>query len=363
MPAEESPVPTLYGLSNSNRKPSDFWGKNQFNSSFPAALACWMRDQHMNPVYVHTSPEGVVASDQKISFDEVFGSTTPNEKLRFDFEARFPSFHGYSFDSLEAIDLVVSEGEEGGRALEVKLTVLPDQTTFTRTEDLWGCELVVRPVSVIYAALTIYHSLSGRKVEALELIRKTALGIGDWTNKAEILSHREQILGTLETFLDTFSDWQTPLVLQPVWKTKGKLPELADQAFDIFVWSNMALCRLFLNQAKAGGDSKKVSRHLRASARLLRCLYDLFSSGQIRRSEITRMELGNQTDKEFSASGAVTSQYMKHPRLTVPKVHKSVLSKIILNGGEKQLSPERRFDATIFFTATELFTKTGENLT
>jgi hypothetical protein len=69
------------------------------------------------------------------------------------------------------------------------------------------------------------------------------------------------------------------------------------------------------------------------------------------------MALGNQTDKEFSASGAVTNQYMKHPRLTVPKVHKSALAQIILNGGELQLSPERRFDATIFFTAAELFRK------
>ena len=337
-----------------------FWGKNQFNSAFPAALACWMRDQYINPVYVHTCDGAIVASDEKISFDDVFNSTAPNEKLRFDFEVKFPSFHGYSFDSLEAIDLVVSEDDVVGRALEIKLTVLPDQTTFIKSEDQWGCELVVRPVSVIYAALTIYHSLIEKKADALALLKKTALGVGDWTNTVEILSHRDKILNVLETFLNTFEDAQVPLVLQPVWKTNGKLPELANQAFDIFVWSNMALCRLFLNQAKANTGPKKVSRHLRACARLLRCLYDLFSTGQMRRSEITRMALGNQTDKEFSASGAVTNQYMKHPRLTVPRVHKSVLSQIILNGGEMQLSPERRFDATIFFTATELFKKSDK---
>lgn len=361
MPADDYAKPSLYGISNSNRKPSDFWGKNQFNSAFPAALACWMRDQDINPVYVHNCEGKIDASDQKISFDDVFNSKAQNKKLRFDFEVKFPGFHGYSFDSLEAIDLVVSEDEVVGRALEVKLTVLPDQTTFAKSEDQWGCELVIRPVSVIYAALTIYHSLIDKKADALALIKKTALGIGDWTNAVEILSHRNQILEALEIFLDTFEDFQVPLVLQPVWKTKGKLPELADQAFDIFVWSNMALCRLFLNQAKANTDSRKVSRHLRACARLLRCLYDLLSAGQMRRSEITRMALGNQTDKEFSASGAVTNQYMKHPRLTVPRVHKSALSQIILNGGEKQLSPERRFDATIFFTANELFKKTTKD--
>ena len=363
MSANQPPIPTLYGITSSNRIPSsgkshNFWGKNQFNSSFPAALACWMRDEGIKPVYVHTSEGEIIASDDKISFDDVFNSNAPNKLLRFDFEAKFPGFCGYSFDSLESIDLVVSDSKGAGRPLEVKLTVLPDQTTFRKKEDLWGCELVVRPVSVIYAALTIYHSLIDRKEEALKLLEKTALGVGDWTNTSEILVHQKQILVTLESFLDAFSDSQVPLILQPIWKTQGKLPELADQAFDVFVWSNMALCRLFLNQAKANPATKKVSRHLRASTRLLRCLYDLFSTGQMRRSEIVRMALGNQTDKEFSASGAVTNPYMKHPRLTVPRVHKSVLSKIILNGGEKNLSPERRFDATIFFTATELFGKT-----
>jgi len=72
------------------------------------------------------------------------------------------------------------------------------------------------------------------------------------------------------------------------------------------------------------------------------------------------MGLGNQTDKEFSASGIVTNQYMRHERIITPKVGKNALSEIILNGGERQLSPERRFDATIFFTATELFKQNKE---
>jgi len=358
MPPENSVEfrPTLFGISNSNRTPADFWGKNRFNSSFPAALACWMRDHEYKPVYVHTSEGNIVASDEAISFDDVFGTNAPNENLRFDFERKFREFENYSHDPLEAIDLVISEGDQIRRALEVKLTVLPDQTTFTKSEELWGCELVVRPVSVIYAALTIYHSLSERKIKALSLLQKAALDIGDWTNVSEIASHREAILSTLEKFLDTFSDHQVPLILQPIWKTNGKRPDLADQAFDIFVWSNMALCRLFLNQAKAEAvNPSKVSRHLRASTRLLRCLHDLFTVGKIRRSEISKMSLGNQNDKEFAASGAVTNQYMQHPRLTSPKVHKSALSQIILNGGERLLSPERRFDATIFFTAMELF--------
>ncbi len=38
--------------SNRNFKDKDSWGKNQFNSSFPVALCCYMRDQGHNAMYV-----------------------------------------------------------------------------------------------------------------------------------------------------------------------------------------------------------------------------------------------------------------------------------------------------------------------
>jgi type II restriction enzyme len=41
-------------------------------------------------------------------------------------------------------------------------------------------------------------------------------------------------------------------------------------------------------------------------------------------------------------------------RLTKPIIHKNQIRKIIRGGGQKWLSPERRFDAIIFFS-TELF--------
>ena len=46
---------------------------------------------------------------------------------------------------------------------------------------------------------------------------------------------------------------------------------------------------------------------------------------------------------------------MKHQRLTKPSIRKEVLVELIRGGGEKLLSPERRFDATIYFTAHHLF--------
>jgi len=46
---------------------------------------------------------------------------------------------------------------------------------------------------------------------------------------------------------------------------------------------------------------------------------------------------------------------MECDRLNRPSLGREVVLEIIRNGGEKMLSPERRFDATVFFTADNLF--------
>lgn len=46
--------PRLFGLTNSNRDFSlkDTWGKNQFNSSFPIALCCYMASKGIDVNYL-----------------------------------------------------------------------------------------------------------------------------------------------------------------------------------------------------------------------------------------------------------------------------------------------------------------------
>ena len=48
--------PRLYGINRSNRDFSqkETWGKNQFNSSFPAALACYLYSKGLQAVYITT---------------------------------------------------------------------------------------------------------------------------------------------------------------------------------------------------------------------------------------------------------------------------------------------------------------------
>ncbi len=60
--------------------------------------------------------------------------------------------------------------------------------------------------------------------------------------------------------------------------------------------------------------------------------------------------MNTKNDKAFALSGSRTHQYMKSPELTNPRIKREEINNIILGGGEKLLSPERRFDAIILNT-------------
>lgn len=352
--------PKLYGIAQSNRQGNDLWGKNQFNSTFPTSLCCYMRDEKINPVYLYTDQNFKCnVSDKKITFNEVFNTCVDNSQIAFNFESNFQPYASFLHDPLDHTDLVTTVNGQDMRALEVKLTVLPDNSTAgLSNESNWGSELVIRPDSISYACLGVFFSLRQYQKEVRELLEPITIKIDNWETPRDIVENANEILNTLTEFFKKYHQNQVPFLIQPIWKTRGKSPELADMAFDVFVWSDFALLKLAVDQASAETTRRGVSRYLRSAARTIRALSELFVSNKIHVSRIFRqMALGNQTDKEYALNGSVTRNYMKHARLASPVLHKSVLNKLILNGGEKLLSPERRFDATIFFTASDIFKK------
>lgn len=319
-----------------------------------------MRDEKINPVYVYTDKNfNSKISDKKITFDEVFNTNVDNSQIFFNFESNFQPYASYLHDSLDHTDLVTNVNGQDKRALEIKLTVLPDNSTVASpNQSSWGSELVIRPDSISYACLGVFFSLRQYQNEIRSLLEPTSIKIDSWESPRDILENASEILRTLTVFFKKYHQQQVPFLVQPIWKTKGKSPELADMAFDVFVWSDFALLKLAVDQASAEKNRKVVSRYLRSAARTIRALSELFVSNKIHVSRIFRqMALGNQTDKEYALNGSITRTYMKHPRLSLPALHKSVLNKIILNGGEKLLSPERRLDATIFYSASDIFKK------
>ena len=341
--------PALYGIEHSNRTKSDFWGKNQFNSTFPVALACYTRDKGIKPVYISLSSKFEIINSEA-PFDDVFRTKLPNKELNFCFESKFEPYQAFSREDIGGIDLVVKDIYENFiTPLEIKLTVIPDHSTVNDDEKNWGSELVIRPATTKYAALGIVQSIQDRLEDVREIFEPVCADIQHWSNKHEIANKTPMLIDALNRFEKEFIKYQKPLLMQPVWKTKGKSPILDDNAFDVFVWSDFALSRLFIESAQ--GDPANITRATRSTARLARILYEISTQRKTNIYQIyTEMAFEHQTDKEFAMNGGITRNYMKSNRRHTPIMKKEFLSEIILGGGEKLLSPERRFDQTVYFT-------------
>ena len=151
-------APSLYGIKLSNRDFSDpyYWGKNQFNSSFPVSLACHMKDQNERAVFLKLGKNLKIEKDE-IDFNNVFGIELSNEDIYFAFEARYEPFRRFIHDELKPIDLVIkSKKNQDIRPIEIKLTTLPDNSTSEKEEAKYGTELVIRSPTMRYMALRAY---------------------------------------------------------------------------------------------------------------------------------------------------------------------------------------------------------------
>ena len=193
-----------------------------------------------------------------------------------------------------------------------------------------------------------------KEEELSKILFPACADIRDWTNEREMLENFPALISAIEEVLKGKIDAQTPLVLQPVWRTKGKSPELADNCLDVFVWSNLGFTRLFLDTtiAKISKGALSINRQMRTTLWLVKMLFDYSQSGRIDAEwVIDEMTYNTKNDKAFAVSGSVTQPYMASPELKKPRVSKDELKKIILNGGHQLLSPERRFDAIIFYSS------------
>ena len=79
------------------------------------------------------------------------------------------------------------------------------------------------------------------------------------------------------------------------------------------------------------------------------CQEEYLNSGKFNYRKIfDQLSYDTRNDKAFASSGKITNKYMKCKNLTKPRIKKEEIKKIILNGAQEMLSPERRFDAVIF---------------
>lgn len=344
----------LFGLTNSNRdfEKADAWGKNQFNSSFPAALSCYLRSKGLGANYISMSDN--LFAIKNIGLDDVFAINPLSSNAYFAFEAQYTPFQKYVVNTLPRTDLVILDNSTGQclRGLEVKLTALPDNTTCNFGDEKFGSEIVVRPDTIVYLAA----SLASTSITTIEQhIKNSGIVITDWSDADEVIANVKKIIDCITSISIAVEKQQLPFLLQPVWKTVGKSPKLADNCLDVFVWSDAAFAWFIAQVSKTECTGNKITRQTRTSIWLYKMLSDIVSNGRLNHVDIIdKLSYNTKNDKAFASAGNVTNAYMTCDNLTKPRISKEKIKNIILGGGQNLLSPERRFDA-IIFNSPELF--------
>ncbi len=345
---------SLFGLGNSNR---DFtkvesWGKNQFNSSFPASLSCYLDHRAIEANYISINSHKFGISS--VSITDIFGIKPNAENTYFAFEAQHTPFQKYVIGTLPRTDLVIQDRSNGQclRGLEVKLTALPDNATCNLSDNKFGSEIVVRPDTIVYLAASIAHT-------NLEIVKRhigvSKVSIDNWSDAREVVLCIPEIITCISNISLDIERNQSPFLLQPIWKTVGKSPKLAEHCLDVFAWSDAAFAWFISQISKNDSSVIQITRQTRTSIWLYKMLSDICLHGRCDYKDIIdKLSYNTKNDKAFASAGNVTNPYMSCENLTFPRVKKDEIKHIILGGGQNLLSPERRFDA-IIFNSPELF--------
>ena len=342
--------PGLFGQKHSSRDYTnpDCWGKNQFNSSFPASLVAYMYSKGIEPVYIYTGKRNQILH-RYISSDELFKIDPLSDDAFYNFEAGFAPYERFYSGEREHIDLVMANYHTGEvlSGLEVKLTALPDNRTKDLDESLWGSEIVIRAATINFLACSICtnYSTPARK-EKLRRLLSTVPQINHWEEIEEVRPHYPEIEAAILAISKDMYRKQAPLIIQPIWKTDGSKMRLRDDCLDVFVWSNLSVIQMcaFGN----GVVPRKIQRTHRTIIWIYKMLLDYVTYNTFDYARIIGLQAyNNDNDKAFAVAGSKTHLMMDSPELLKPRISKYEIKNIILGGGQNLLSPERRFDAVL----------------
>lgn len=341
--------PGLFGQKYSSRdyRCEDSWGKNQFNSSFPASLVAYMGSKGIDPIFICTNKQNDIVH-KSITAEKLLGIDPLGEDAYYDYEASYyPYEQFYTASKKEKIDLVMINRSNNApvSGLEVKLTTLPDNTTKSLPENEYGSEIVVRSPTILFLACSIcscYSSAKGR-AHLHEILNTIGAEIKNWSVIREVSPHYNAIKSAILMVSSELSNKQVPLIMQPIWKTDKALTDLEEQCLDVFVWSNLSVIQMALRESTTGDD---ISRNQRTIIWLYKMLWDFTLYGKFNYTDIVNdLAYNYKTDKAFAISGKLTNPFMKCSSLTKPRISKYEIKNIILGNGQKLLRPERRFDA------------------
>lgn len=346
--------PALFGIKHSNRDISkpDSWGKNKFNSTFPAALIAYMDSVGKSPVYLKMGANNSI-EHKYISGEELFVLNPLDESLYYSFESSFTPFQTLTLNNPPSVDLMLMNHKTSEilAGYEVKLTTLPDESTHNLSEEKYGSEIVIRMPSIHFLACSLASIYKENRKDLKKYFGQNGFGnIASYTEAAQVNPKIGEIWSIMNNLITDNLDKQKPAIIQPIWKTLGKRPVLADNCLDVFVWSDLAFTKLFMTEsARVPLDpTVPVNRPTRALIQLFFMLNEFYIRGNFDSKDIfQKLTYTVKNDKAFSVSGRKTNVLMNCEELVRPRITKQEIKNIILGGGQMLLSPERRFDAVL----------------
>ena len=342
--------PGLFGQKHSSRDytKAECWGKNQFNSSFPASLVAYMFSKGVKPIYIKTSSDNSI-SHSFIDANDLFGINPLSDDAYYNYEAGFAPFEKYYQGEREKIDLVMMNRKTNQllTGLEIKLTALPDNTTKSESESNWGTEIVMRPPTICFLACSICNNYTTlEKKERLRSFLRCVPQINHWEEMNEVIPHYNAILSSLLSISKDLTERQSPLIIQPIWKTEGNKMRLKDNCLDVFVWSNLSIIQMCCSEESS--HISRLNRFHRTIIWLYKMLLDYVTYDTFDYKRIIRLQSYNlANDKAFALPGTKSLRFIKSDIIIKPRISKYEIKNIILGGGQDLLSPERRFDAVL----------------
>ena len=342
--------PGLFGQIHSSRDytKAECWGKNQFNSSFPASLVAYMYSKGVQPVYIKTDKSNKIIHTT-IGADELFGIDPLSDAAYYNYEAGFAPYEKFYQGDREKIDLVMLDRQTDKllSGLEVKLTALPDNTTKKLPEADWGTEIVMRPPTICFLACSICANYETTKSkERLRKMLRNVPQINHWEEMGEVISNYHAILAAILEVSSDMTKSQKPLIIQPIWKTEGNKMRLKKECLDVFVWSNLSVIQMCCTEET--NNISRLNRFHRTIIWLYKMLLDYVTYDTFDYKRIIRLQSYNlANDKAFALPGSKARTFLQQDVIIKPRISKHEIKNIILGGGQDLLSPERRFDAVL----------------
>ena len=92
-----------------------------------------------------------------------------------------------------------------------KLTALPDNSTCQVGEDYYGCEIVIRPDTIVYLACSVVANFKDNQKGLADIIGKNFDTIEDWTDGNSVWLYIPEMISAIDKVSEHFMSFDKAL--------------------------------------------------------------------------------------------------------------------------------------------------------